>query len=105
MDPFSALSDATRRGILELLSGGERSVGEIVERFGISQPAISRHLRVLREAGLVTRRGDGTRRVYRLEPGGLDEVETWVERRRRAWARRLDALEAHLERSAGGRRR
>jgi DNA-binding transcriptional ArsR family regulator len=97
MAVFTALADPTRRRILELLARNDRSVGEIVRRFAMSQPAISRHLRVLREAGLVSRRSDGTRRLYRLEPRGLNELETWVDRRRREWQRRLDALEHHLE--------
>lgn len=102
---FGALADPTRRRILELLSVRERSVGEIVEEFDVSQPAISRHLRVLREAGLVACRGDGQRRVYRFDPASLRELDDWVEGRRRAWSRRLDALEAHLEERPRRRRR
>ena len=97
MEPFSALADPTRRRILELLADGDRSVGELVGHFEASQPAISRHLRLLREAGLVGRRSEGTRRLYRLEPEGLADVGTWVERRRRQWQRRLDALADHLD--------
>ena len=98
MGAFAALADPTRRGILELLARRERSVGEIVAAFGASQPAISRHLRLLREAGLVARREDGARRVYRLAPEGLSDVARWVDQRRRDWERRLDALEEHLAR-------
>ncbi|MEN8183643.1 MAG: metalloregulator ArsR/SmtB family transcription factor [Myxococcota bacterium] len=104
MEAFAALSDPTRRRILEILAEGDRSVGEIVAEFSMSQPAISRHLRLLREAGLVSRRGEGPRRLYRLDPGGLVDVEAWVDQRRREWQRRLDALERHLERESERKR-
>ena len=95
---FDALADPTRRRILEMLAQRERSVGEIVEHFPVSQPAISRHLRLLREAGLVECRSDGKRRVYSFDPGSLTPLDEWVKRRRRDWIRRLEALETHLER-------
>lgn len=97
MDAFAALADPTRRRLLELVAGGERSAGDLAAEFDVSRPAISRHLRVLREAGLVTWRGDAQQRLYRLDPSGLDEVMGWVERTRDSWAARLDALEAHLD--------
>ena len=105
MPIFAAIADPTRRRILELLADTDRSVNELVAEFSISQPAISRHLRVLREAGLVSRRGEGPKRVYRLEPGPLDEVDDWVARRCRSWARRLDALDEHLSRPRDPKRR
>jgi len=75
---FSALSDSTRRAILSRLAGGEATVMELARPFGISQPAISRHLRVLEEAGLITRRIEGAKRPCRLAPGGIAEVEQWL---------------------------
>jgi len=102
---FDALADPTRRRIIELLAERERSVGEIVDCFEITQPAISRHLRVLRGAGVVSFVGDGQRRVYRFEPSALEALDDWAERRRRACSRRLDALEAHLEQRSSGKRR
>jgi len=77
---FQVVADPTRRGILDLLRDRERSVGEIVERFTLSQPAVSRHLRALREAGLVTVRRDGQRRVYILRAQRLAEIADWAER-------------------------
>ena len=102
---FDALADPTRRRILEMLAKGDRSVGEIVEQFPVSQPAISRHLRLLRQAGLVECRGDGKRRVYSFYPGSLAPLDDWVERRRRDWIRRLDALKTQLERRSQEPRR
>ena len=103
MEAFAALADPTRRRILELLACGDRNVGDIVGEFGVSQPAISRHLRVLREAGLVSRRGVGSQRVYRLEPRGLSDVERWLDRRHSEWQRRLDSLDEHLEQRSPGK--
>ncbi|WP_026877767.1 ArsR/SmtB family transcription factor [Jiangella gansuensis] len=96
-DVFEALADPTRRRLLELVSARERTAGELAAAFDVSRPAVSRHLRVLRDAGLVTWRGDGQRRLYRLQPAGLAEVGDWVERTRDNWAARLDAFEAHLD--------
>lgn len=98
MDSLDALADPTRRRILEMLGEGEHQAGAIVARFTVSAPAISQHLKVLREAGLVRVRVDGQRRIYSLDPAGLDEIEAWVERVRRHWNRRLDALEEALAR-------
>ncbi|HEX5724989.1 MAG TPA: metalloregulator ArsR/SmtB family transcription factor [Longimicrobiaceae bacterium] len=97
-DVFRAVADPTRRAMLELLRETDRSVNELVERFPVSQPAISRHLRVLREAGLVRPRKAGRQRVYTLEAGPLQEVYDWVEHYRRFWPRRLKALGEYLDR-------
>ncbi|QFG26407.1 helix-turn-helix transcriptional regulator [Actinomadura sp. WMMB 499] len=94
---FEALVDPHRRRLLELVAERERSAGELAAEFGISRPAVSRHLRVLREAGLVSRRGDAQRRLYRLDPAPLGEITGWIEHTRDNWARRLDALERHLD--------
>jgi DNA-binding transcriptional ArsR family regulator len=96
MDVFAALADPTRRSIVEMLTHGELEAGAIAERFEISRPAVSRHLRVLRESDLVCARKDGTRRLYRLEGHALGEVASWAERQRAFWNDRLDALEVHL---------
>ncbi|HLT19113.1 MAG TPA: metalloregulator ArsR/SmtB family transcription factor [Thermomicrobiales bacterium] len=93
---FAILADDTRRGILDLLRERECSVNELVEAFPVSQPAISRHLRVLREAGLVRVRSAGQQRIYGLDAARLAEIDTWLAPYRRFWARKLDALEAHL---------
>lgn len=97
-DVFAILADPTRRRILELLADGERSVNQLVAAFSVSQPAISRHLRVLREAGLVRVRGLGQRRIYTLEPEPLAELDAWLERYRSFWNERLDDLERRVER-------
>jgi DNA-binding transcriptional ArsR family regulator len=94
---FAALGEPTRLAILDELTAGERTVGALVGRAGVSQPAVSQHLKVLREAGLVRVRPDAQRRLYSLEPAGFRVVELWLERHRRAWADRLDALERHLD--------
>ena len=96
MTLFQTLADANRRRILELLRRGERPVGELVERLGLSQPAVSRHLRVLRDAGLVEPRVDAQRRLYRLRPETLRELDAWPEPYRLLWSGRLDDLERHL---------
>lgn len=96
-----------RRRIVELLAAGEHSSGEITEviraEFGISQPAVSHQLRVLREGGFATARPDGARRLYALRTDALDEAATWVEEQRARWAHRLDALATELHRSGGPR--
>ena len=96
MPAFSALADPTRRKIVELLARGERSAGEIADEFDVSQPAISQHLKALREAGLVQMRAEAQRRIYALDPAGLAEIDTWLECVRRFWPARLDALEREL---------
>lgn len=100
MEPFAALADPTRRHIVELLSLGERSMGEIAAQFPVSPPAISQHLKVLRAARLVQVRGEAQRRIYTLDPAGLAELDSWLERVRRFWAGRLDALERELRQAS-----
>jgi DNA-binding transcriptional ArsR family regulator len=94
---FELLAEPTRRRILDLLLDGERPVGELVDRLSMSQPAVSKHLRVLRDSGLVDVRVDAQRRVYRLRPEPLKEIDAWIEPYRRLWDRRLDRLERHLK--------
>ncbi|MGH7477248.1 MAG: ArsR/SmtB family transcription factor [Longimicrobiales bacterium] len=101
---FQILADGTRRRILELLRARERPVGELVEEVGLSQPAVSRHLRVLREAGVVASRVDAQRRLYRLRPDALRELDAWLEPYRLLWSGRLDALEDHLNRGSDDER-
>lgn len=98
MSPFEAVAEPNRRRILDLLRDGERPAGDLVDLLAISQPGVSKHLRLLREAGLVSVRADGQRRIYRLEPRGLSELEAWLAPYRRFWASRLVALDQHLER-------
>lgn len=93
---LAVLADPSRREIIELLAERERSAGELVSVFTLSQPAISRHLRILRETGLVQVRGEGQRRIYRLDPAPLAELDTWLARYRHFWTARLDALEEQL---------
>ena len=99
MPVFDALADPTRRRLLELLATGERSAGELAGQFDISRPGVSRHLRVLREAGLVRARGAGQRRLYSVDPAPLAEVEEWLDRWRGFWAQRLDALDTEIVRA------
>jgi DNA-binding transcriptional ArsR family regulator len=97
---WSALADPHRRETLALLLDRPRPVGELVERLGLSQPGTSKHLRVLREAGLVRVRQDAQRRVYAVEPGPLAELHAWLEPYRRLWDAHLDELERHLDRTS-----
>ncbi len=96
-DVFEVLAEPNRRRILDLLRTGERGVGELVAALGISQPGVSKHLRMLREAGLVEVRADAQRRLYRLRPEPLREIDEWLAPYRAAWRGRLDALERHLD--------
>jgi DNA-binding transcriptional ArsR family regulator len=98
-----ALAQPTRRQILDLLREGERPVGELVERLDMSQPAVSKHLRVLREVGLVGVRADAQRRLYRVRPEPLADLDAWLAPYRRLWSRSLDALERHLDERNGER--
>ncbi|GAB2474397.1 ArsR/SmtB family transcription factor [Jatrophihabitans fulvus] len=98
MDVFAAVADPTRRRLLEALRDGEHTVGRLVETLGIGQPTVSKHLRVLREARLVSSRVDAQRRRYRIEPTGVRELDEWVRAFDRVWTHRLDALETHLDR-------
>ncbi|RBY76608.1 ArsR family transcriptional regulator [Blastococcus sp. TF02-09] len=101
MDALAALADPVRRELVGLLARGEVAAGELAGRFLVSRPAISRHLRVLREAGLVTVRSEGKRRLYALDPAPLRELDDWLEPYRDLWAQRLDALDTEIAR--GGR--
>ena len=94
---FAVLAEPTRREILDLLRDGERPVGDLVDRLAISQPAVSKHLRVLRDAGLVEVRADAQRRLYRVRPQPLAEIDEWLAPYRRLWSRSFDRLERHLE--------
>lgn len=98
MSAFEALADPTRRTIVELLAEGERSAGELAAEFETSRPAVSRHLRVLRQHGLVSAREHGRRRLYALEPAPLAELDEWLSHYRDFWTNRLDALDVELKR-------
>jgi DNA-binding transcriptional ArsR family regulator len=104
MESLAALGDPVRRELVDLLARGERAAGELAEHFPVSRPAISRHLRVLREAGLVAVRTDGKRRLYRLDPAPLRELDTWLDRYRDLWAQRWDALDTEIARGRRARR-
>ena len=95
---FEVLAEPNRRRILDLVRERERPVGELVDQLRLSQPAVSKHLRVLRDAGLVEVRTDAQRRLYRVNPGPLRELDAWLAPYRRMWATRLDDLERHLDR-------
>jgi DNA-binding transcriptional ArsR family regulator len=97
MTPYAAVAEPSRREILDLLRGGERTAGDLGAHLHLSQPGVSKHLKVLREAGLVAVRPDGKRRWYGLRAEPLAEVAGWLEPYRRHWSQRLDALEQHLE--------
>jgi DNA-binding transcriptional ArsR family regulator len=94
---FEVLAEPNRRRILDLLRSGERPVNDLVAELGLSRPSVSKHLRILREAGLVSVRGDAQRRFYRIEPAPLRELDDWLAPYRALWATGLDALEAHLD--------
>ncbi|MFD4402357.1 ArsR/SmtB family transcription factor [Nocardia sp. NPDC058499] len=102
MHAFDILGDPVRRRILELLADGEQTSGAITDvirsECGLSQPAVSQHLRVLRDSGFTSVRPEGARRFYAVEPGPLSEVDAWLDRFRRFWEQRLDALETELAR-------
>jgi DNA-binding transcriptional ArsR family regulator len=108
MHAFDVLGDPVRRRILELLADGEQTAGAITAtiraEFGISQPAVSQQLRVLRESGFAVARADGARRLYAVAPGGLREVDMWLERFRGFWSQHLDALATEIARSKRKRR-
>ena len=97
MSTFAVLAEPNRRLILDLLRSGDRTVTDLVAALPLAQPTVSKHLKLLREAGLVQVLPDAQRRVYRLRAEGLQEVDTWLAPYRRFWAQRLDALEAHLD--------
>jgi DNA-binding transcriptional ArsR family regulator len=104
MHAFDVLGDPVRRRILELIAPGEKPAGEVAgviqAEFGVTQPAVSQHLRVLRESGVASVRAEGTRRLYALEPGGLEGAEGWLSSLRAQWSRRLDALETEIKRGS-----
>ncbi len=108
MHAFDVLGDPVRRRILELLAEGEHASGEVVaviaDEFGITQPAVSMHLRVLRESGFASSRAEGARRIYALETGPLAEVDAWLAPFRAFWEQRLDALGTEVARGKRGRR-
>jgi len=94
---FEVLAEPSRREILDLLRAGERPVGDLVEHLALSQPAVSKHLKVLRQAGLVEVRQDAQRRWYRLRPQPLAEIDAWLAPYRQLWNTHLDAFERHLD--------
>ncbi len=96
---FEIIAEPNRRAILSLLASSERSVGEIERQLGMPQPTVSKHLRVLREAGFVEAQVDAQRRLYRLKPEALKEVDAWLATFRSFWSKHVDALERHLERT------
>src|SRR5882724_4296294 len=95
---FDVIAEPNRRAILSLLASSQQSVGEIERQLGMSQPTVSKHLRVLREAGFVESTVDAQRRLYRVKPEPLQEVDAWLARFRRFWSAHVDALERHLDR-------
>ncbi len=100
MSVYEVLAEPRRREILDLVRGGERTVGELVGLLGLRQPSVSKHLKVLREAGLVASRVDEQRRAYRLTAGPLRELDDWLAPYRQAWSTSLDRLEQHLDEMA-----
>jgi DNA-binding transcriptional ArsR family regulator len=100
MQAIEVLADGTRRRIVELLADGERTAGELAGEFTVSRPAVSRHLRVLRQAGLVRSRERGTQRLYSLDPAPLEELDAWLSRYRGFWTQRLEALDVQLRRAS-----
>jgi len=100
MEVFEAVADPTRREILAMLRDRERTAGEVAGAFAVSRPAISRHLRVLRECGLVSWRGDGQRRIYALRAAPLEGIDAWLDDYREFWADRLGALQRQVESNA-----
>jgi DNA-binding transcriptional ArsR family regulator len=98
MESFEIIAEPNRRAILGLLVSSEQSVGEIERQLRMTQPTVSKHLRVLREAGFVESTVDAQRRLYRLKPGPFQELDDWLARFRRFWSEHVDALERHLDR-------
>jgi len=104
VNALEALADPTRRQIVELLADRDRNAGEIASHFRVSRPAVSRHLRVLREHGLVQTRTEGQQRIYSLDPAPLAELDEWLTRYRAFWTTRLDALDTQINRARRERR-
>jgi DNA-binding transcriptional ArsR family regulator len=96
-DMFNAVAEPRRRQILDVLAGGDRPVNDIVDRLGLAQPQVSKHLRVLREVGAVEVRGDGRRRLYRVNGRALKPIHDWVKEYERTWSERFDELDVVLE--------
>ncbi len=106
MDAFSAIADPTRRAMLDMLAERSRSAGDIVNAFPkISQPAVSKHLRILRDAGLVSVQVHAQQRIYSLEPKALAELDTWIAKYKVFWSDSLDALEQHLSKNKGAKKK
>ena len=103
MTPFDVLAEPTRRRILDLLRAGERPVGDLVDGLGVSQPSVSKHLKVLRDSGVVEARVEAQRRLYRIRSEPLREVDDWLAPFRDLWGPTLDALEQHLDLMDGSR--
>ncbi|MEX2395027.1 MAG: metalloregulator ArsR/SmtB family transcription factor [Actinomycetota bacterium] len=101
MKAFAALADDTRLEIIEVLAKRDASVNDLVALFAISQPAVSQHLKVLREAGLVRVRPEAQRRIYSIDPNGLKRIDSWLTRYRKLWSGRFDRLEAHMDGTEG----
>jgi Predicted transcriptional regulators len=97
---FAVIAEPSRRAILSMLSSSERSVGELMDELRLPQPSVSKHLKILRDAGFVESRVEAQRRVYRLNPQPLQEVDAWLAPFRQFWSKHVDALEQHLERMA-----
>lgn len=97
-DPFLVLAQRSRRNILDRLRAGEASVNSLAEQLAMPQPSVSKHLKVLREAGFVSGRTEAQQRIYRLEPHSMQAVDAWLEPFRDLWNKHLDSLEGHLER-------
>lgn len=95
---FAVIAEPNRRAILSMLASSERSVSELMQQLRLPQPSVSKHLKVLREGGFVASRVEAQRRVYRLNPGPLQEVDEWLAPFRRFWSKHIDALEQHLDR-------
>ncbi|HVI09558.1 MAG TPA: metalloregulator ArsR/SmtB family transcription factor [Candidatus Binatia bacterium] len=105
MESFEIIAEPSRRAILSLLVSSQLSVGEIERQLRMPQPAVSKHLRILRDAGFVEATVDAQRRLYRLKPGPLQEIDAWLQQFRRFWSAHIDALERHLDRMYQGRNR
>src|SRR6185503_11692298 len=104
-DAFNAVAEPRRRQILDVLAGGERPVNDLVQRLGVTQPLVSKHLRVLREVGLVDVRDEGRQRIYRLNGRSLKPIHDWVKTYEQAWAERFDRLDVVLEELKGQERK
>jgi DNA-binding transcriptional ArsR family regulator len=104
VNALEALAEPTRRRIVELLATRDRNAGEIASHFHVSRPAVSRHLRVLRENGLVRARTEGQQRIYSLDPAPLEELDAWLARYRTFWTNRLEAIDTEIKRRRKERR-